>query len=153
MGEWGRGGRGARGSGEGPGLRKEHRGHEATRQRLTPVAFGEQRRAGNGTEPLYIVRDVVAGELLAAGSRHRDGATKIERQRRWVSEDAEHGAGVPAALECCGGGARHGGGGAVLSYRDEQVSGHERDGHNNDSIPEKRDAGPAGDGAEPDKDC
>src|SRR2546427_12690970 len=117
MGEWGRGGRGARGSGEGPGLRKEHRGHEATRQRLTPVAFGEQRRAGNGTEPLYIVRDVVAGELLAAGSRHRDGATKIERQRRWVGEDAEHGAGVPAALEGGGGGGpRAGGGGGPPSH-------------------------------------
>src|SRR6266404_6910831 len=132
--------------------RQEHGGHGAARQCLAPVARREQRRARDRAEPLHVVGDVVARELSARLGRDRDGAAEIERERRGIGEDAEHGAGAAAALERRGGGARHGGGGAVLPHRDEEPAGQKRDRHDDHSIPENRGAGSAGKGAEPDED-
>src|SRR5439155_25761231 len=109
-----------------PGARQEHRRHGAARQGFAPVARREKRRAGEGAERLHVVGDVVARELSAGLGGHGNGATEIKGQRRRIGEDAEHCTCIAAALECRGGGARHGGGGGILPERDEASSGEKR---------------------------
>src|SRR6266550_1169719 len=80
------------------GTGQEHRGQGAARQGLAPVARWEQRRAGDGAEPLHVVGDVVARELSAGLGGHGNGTAEIKGQRWRVGEDAEHGAGAAAAV-------------------------------------------------------